>query len=155
MSSAFVRDTDVDPSDELLPDRPTSGHPNLVTERGLELIEQSAQTARQNYAEAVASGDRAEIAKAAREVRYWSLRQASAQLVKPTNDHSHVRFGCCVIIVRDDGRKQTFQIVGEDEADVSAGKISHVSPLARALFGKEVGDVVQVGEGAAEIASIS
>jgi hypothetical protein len=48
-----------------------------------------------------------------------------------------------VTIVRDDGREQTFRIVGEDEADPSQGSISHVSPLARSMFGKRVGDVVQ------------
>ncbi|MET0706745.1 MAG: GreA/GreB family elongation factor, partial [Tardiphaga sp.] len=54
----------------------------------------------------------------------------------------------------DDGRKQTFRIVGEDEADPSRGTISHVSPLARQLFGKGVGEVVRVGAGEAEILAI-
>ena len=52
-------------------------------------------------------------------------------------------------IVRDDGREQTFRIVGEDEADPAKGSISHVSPLARSMFGKRVGDVVRAGNGEA------
>jgi transcription elongation GreA/GreB family factor len=66
-----------------------------------------------------------------------------------------VRFGQTVAILRDDGREQTFGIVGEDEADPALGTVSHVSPLARALFGKEAGDVVSVAGGDAKILRIS
>jgi transcription elongation GreA/GreB family factor len=59
-----------------------------------------------------------------------------------------------VTIVRDDGRQQTFGIVGEDEADPAQGTISHASPLARALFGKAVGDVIRAGKDEAEIIAI-
>jgi transcription elongation GreA/GreB family factor len=59
-----------------------------------------------------------------------------------------------VTIVRKDGRTQTFRIVGEDEANPVHGTLSHISPLARALFGKEVGDVIKVGHGEAEIVNI-
>jgi transcription elongation GreA/GreB family factor len=57
--------------------------------------------------------------------------------------------------VRDDGRRQTFRIVGEDEADPARGTLSHVSPVARALFGKEVGDIIRAGQSDAEIVDIS
>jgi transcription elongation GreA/GreB family factor len=56
--------------------------------------------------------------------------------------------------VREDDRRQTFRIVGEDEADPAHGTISHASPLARALFGKGVGDVVVIAGGEAEIVEI-
>jgi transcription elongation GreA/GreB family factor len=59
-----------------------------------------------------------------------------------------------VTIARDDGREQTFRIVGEDEADPSRGTISHASPLARQLFGKGVGDTVRAGADDAEIRRI-
>jgi transcription elongation GreA/GreB family factor len=59
-----------------------------------------------------------------------------------------------VTIVRDDRREQTFRIVGEDEADPGNGSISHVSPLAKSMFGKRVGDVVKAGNGKAEIIRI-
>lgn len=66
-----------------------------------------------------------------------------------------VRFGASVTIAREDGRRQTFRIVGEDEAAPQDGKISYVSPLARALVGKSVGDVVKEGGRDAEIVEIS
>jgi len=69
-------------------------------------------------------------------------------------DNSVVRFGHTVTILRSDGRQQTFRIIGEDEADPARGTISQVSPLARALFGKGVGETVSVAGGDAEILSI-
>src|SRR5690606_29411953 len=63
-----------------------------------------------------------------------------------------VAFGSRVTIERNDGRTQTFTIVGEDEADPKAGTLSFASPLARALMGKGVGDVAVLGE--AEVESV-
>ena len=65
-----------------------------------------------------------------------------------------MHFGSTVSIVRDDGRRQTFRIVGEDEADPAQGTLSHASPLARALFGKKIGDAVRAGQSDAEIVEI-
>jgi transcription elongation GreA/GreB family factor len=59
-----------------------------------------------------------------------------------------------VTVQRDDGRTQTFTIVGEDEADPKAGTISFASPLARALMGKAVGEVAVLGEAEVEIVGI-
>jgi transcription elongation factor GreA len=57
----------------------------------------------------------------------------------------HVKFGATVNLVDEDtGEKSKYKIVGEDESDVRAGKISITSPIARALIGKEEGDVVEV-----------
>jgi transcription elongation GreA/GreB family factor len=69
-------------------------------------------------------------------------------------DNLAVRFGHTVIIVREDDRRQTFRIVGEDEADPARGTISHASPLARALFGKGVGEGIAIAGGEAEIVNI-
>ena len=69
-------------------------------------------------------------------------------------DTDTVQFGSTVTIVRDDGRRQTFRIVGEDEAEPSEGTLSYVSPVARALLNKTVGDVVTAGTGEAEIVEI-
>jgi transcription elongation GreA/GreB family factor len=99
-------------------------------------------------------GEREKIAAAARELRYRTARRASAEVEPPPADCSQVRFGCRVAILRDDGRRQTFRIVGEDEADAKAGLISYVSPLARALIGRAVGDVVEAGAGEAEVVEI-
>ncbi len=153
MSRAFVREQDVN-TPEHLSERPISEHPNDVTESGMAQIEDAFAAAKSAYALAQASNDRASLAAAARELRYWSARRATARVVPASDDATEVRFGASVTIVRDDGREQTFRIVGEDEADPAKGSISHVSPLARSMFGKRVGDVVQAGNGEAEIIAI-
>jgi transcription elongation GreA/GreB family factor len=153
MSRAFVKDADSDAFEDL-PDRLVSEHPNDVTRQGMDQIEAAVAAARQAYAAGQAADDRSAMASASRELRYWSARHATARVVRDPQDNSQVRFGSSVTIVRDDGRKQTFRIVGEDEADPARGTISHVSPLARALFGKSVGDVVHAGAGDAEILAI-
>jgi len=63
-------------------------------------------------------------------------------------------FGCTVTILRDDGRQQPYRIVGEDEADPPRGTISYVSPVARALIGKKIGEVVRAGTSDAEVIEI-
>jgi transcription elongation GreA/GreB family factor len=151
MSRAFVNEDDFVGD---LPDRLVSEHPNHVTRRGMELIEAALDEARRRYGEAQAAGDREALATAGRDYRYWSARRASAQIVAPDPDIDTVQFGSTVTIVRDDGREQTFRIVGEDEADPAQGTISHASPLARALFRKAVGDVVRAGKDEAEITAI-
>jgi transcription elongation GreA/GreB family factor len=65
-----------------------------------------------------------------------------------------VSFGSTVTFTREDGRVQSYRIVGEDEADPKTGSISYVSPVARALNGKAVGDIVTVGEQELEITAI-
>ena len=151
MSRAFVNE---DKAVEDLPDRPISTHPNYVTSKGLALIDSALENFRRQHAEAQASGDRAALAKAGREFRYWSSRRASAQLVEARPNINKAQFGSTVTIVRDDGREETFHIVGEDEADPSQGSISHVSPLAKSLLGRKVGEVVRAGRDDAEIAAI-
>ena len=108
----------------------------------------------QSLAEAREKDDRAAAAAVARDLRYFNARRASAELVPPPDDSDVVRFGMRVRFERDDGRVQTFRIVGEDEADPAAGLISYVSPLALALIGRTVGDVVPAGQGEAEIFSV-
>jgi len=151
MSRAFVNE---DHFVDDLPDRPLSDHPNLVTGSGLRLIDAALQTARRDYGEAQAAGDRGALASAGRDLRYWSARRATAQLVPSDPDNAAVQFGNTVTIVRDDGREQSFGIVGEDEADPANGTVSHASPLVRALLGKTVGDVIRAGQGEAEITAI-
>jgi transcription elongation GreA/GreB family factor len=153
MSGAFVKELDTDYL-EKLPERPVSEHPNDVTAAGLTQIEHALAAASEAYAAARTSADRAALAAAGRDLRYWSARRATARFVPVLIDRSEVRFGALVTILRDDGREQTFRIVGEDEADPAEGSISHVSPLARSMFGKRVGNVIQAGAGEAEIVRI-
>jgi transcription elongation GreA/GreB family factor len=94
------------------------------------------------------------MAATARDLRYWSARLSTAELVAAPADAAHVHFGSTVTIEREDGRRQTYRIVGEDESDPAKGSISYVSPLARQLAGKAVGDTVKVAGADAEITAI-
>jgi transcription elongation GreA/GreB family factor len=152
VSRAFVKEGE---ETEALPDRPVSEHPNDVTREGLERIEAALQSAQKAYAAAQEAGDRAALASASRDLRYWTARRSSAIVIPDPPDNSLIRFGHTVTIVREDDRRQTFRIVGEDEADPRQGTISHVAPLARALFGKGVGEVIRIGDGEAQILNIS
>ena len=76
-------------------------------------------------------------------------------MVEPPSDAAEVRFGSTVTIEREDGRRQTYRIVGKDEADPSLGTLSYVSPVAQALTGKQVGDIVQAGAAEATILKIA
>jgi transcription elongation GreA/GreB family factor len=153
MSRAFVKDAD-ETFDEL-PDRPLSPHPNLVTPDGLAAIEATLARLHEDHAAAQRLSDRAALATLARDLRYWTARRASAQLVAAPANPDTVQFGSTVTIRRDDGRRQTFRIVGEDEADPARGTISYVSPVARALMGKAAGDTVRAGRSDAEIVAIA
>ena len=152
MSRAFVKNTD-EATDEL-PDRPISPHPNVVTAEGLARIDANLTRFQQEYARAQSETDRAALAAASRELRYWTSRKASAQVAPIPADCTRVQFGCQVTILREDGRRQTYRIVGEDEADPASGKISYVSPVARALVGRRVGDVVRAGNLEVELVAI-
>jgi transcription elongation GreA/GreB family factor len=158
MAVAFTREEDYEARAADLPDRPISSHPNLVTASGLAAIEAELAAARAAYSTAQAEGgigaDRTAMARATRDLRYWSARRASAQLTEPAGEPGAVEFGRTVEIERDDGRRQAFRIVGEDEADPAKGSVSYVSPLARALAGKGVGDTAMVGGGEVEVIAV-
>ena len=94
------------------------------------------------------------MARATRDLRYWSARRASAQLTEPEPEADKVQFGRVVELEREDGRRQTFRIVGEDEAQPGQGSISYVSPIARALMGRSVGDVALVNGAEVEVIAV-
>jgi transcription elongation GreA/GreB family factor len=162
MSVAFTREEDYEAQAADLPDRPISPHANLVTPEGLAQIEAGLAEARAAYgaaqvngmAEGGVSADRTAMARATRDLRYWGARRATAQLVDRTTDLGKVAFGCTVTFEREDGRTQSFRIVGEDEADPAMGSVSYVSPLAQALLGKQVGDEAKVAGQDVEITAI-
>ena len=154
MSRAFVKEPDGAEAFEELPDRPISEHPNLVTPQGLARIEETLTRLHEQHAQAQAAGDRAALASVGRDLRYWTARRSTAQPMPAPEQTDKVQFGSTVTIVRDDGRRQTFRIVGEDEAEPAEGTLSYVSPVARALLNKAVGDVIQAGSGEAEIVEI-
>jgi transcription elongation GreA/GreB family factor len=151
VSRAFIKESDGDEVPDVLPDRPISPHPNWVTAEGLARID--AEIARLVAAQSAAQAqeDKQALATIGRDLRYWAARRATAEVIPPPTTTDKVGFGSTVTIARDDGRRLTYRIVGEDEADPAQGTLSYVSPLARALLGKTVGDVVPAGKGEAEI----
>lgn len=157
MSVAFTREEDYEATAADLPDRPISPHANLVTPAGLAAIEAELAAARAAYAAAQTGDvkeDRTAMARATRDLRYWSSRRASAQLVEPAEGEGTVRFGGSVTVEREDGRRQTWRIVGEDEAEPAKGSVSYVSPLAQAVLGKGVGELVMVAGSEVEIVGV-
>jgi transcription elongation GreA/GreB family factor len=158
MSVAFTKEEDSESNAANLPDRPISAHPNLVTAEGLAALDAALADARAAYAAAQSGGavssDRTAMARATRDLRYYGARRASAQLMEDPTKRDAVAFGSTVTFEREDGRTQRFRIVGEDEADPAAGSVSYVSPLARALLGKAVGDTAQVAGGEVEVTAI-
>ena len=158
MAVAFTREEDYEAQAADLPDRPVSAHPNLVTASGLAAIEAELGSARAAYGQAQTDGgisaDRTAMARATRDLRYWSQRRSNAQLTEPEGEADKVLFGRTVEFERDDGRTQSFRIVGEDEADPAQGSVSYASPLARALLGKTVGDVATVNGAEVEVVAV-
>lgn len=155
MSRAFVKEDQNESVIPALPDRPISGEANYVTAAGLAAIEAALEAARVSFAAAQASGDKSEVDRIGRDLRYWSARRSSAQVIEPPRDADVVHFGSTVTMEGTDGRRRTYRIVGEDEAEPSRGTIPYVSPLARALAGRSVGDSVKVGGSEMEIVAIS
>jgi transcription elongation GreA/GreB family factor len=144
MSRAFTREED---SENAVPDigeRPVSPHRNLVTPDGIAMIEAELAGLREELAKAESETDKQHIAVLSRDLRYWVARRESAELSLPEAGSDVVRFGMTVSLESEDGNPVSWKIVGEDEADPAKGSISHVSPMARALFGKKIGDVATV-----------
>lgn len=147
MSVAFRRESD---DEHLEPkfERPIPPGPNLVTARGLAQL--SAKVA--EIEGVVASLSEEEALKAARrDLRYWSTRLATAQLM-PEPGGDVVEFGTTVTLAHN-GRERTITLVGDDEADPAAGLLSFSAPLARAIMGAETGELVDFG-GKAEAVEI-
>lgn len=136
-----------------------------VTVKGAALLKEELQTLRsvdrphiiEAIAEARAQGDLSENAEyeAAKEKQSFiegriaelEAKLSNLQVIDPTtlNAEGRVVFGATVNMEDlDSGDNKTYQIVGEDEADIKGGKISIASPIARALIGKTAGDVAEV-----------
>lgn len=138
MNKAFVKEDD-DAKLADLPDREISPDANLVTAEGLAEID--AKVARLRQELEATPGNTATLS---RELRYWTSQRATAQLT-PNTVSSRVAFGSRVTLEREDGRRETYRLVGIDESDPKGGRLSYLSPLAQALLGREEGDLVEVG----------
>jgi transcription elongation GreA/GreB family factor len=138
MSRAFVREVDDVPAPLL--ERPVSKAPNLVTPRGARLIEQAIVSLEEEIA---ATSNDGILAALRRDLRYWSARRSTMQIVPTVQAPTAVEFGVRTTILRT-GRQIEISVVGEDEADPSAGLIAWTAPLARALQGAQVGETVEL-----------
>lgn len=137
MSRAFVKDDDDRP--EPTPGRLASDRPNYVTQRGLALLREQRERARE-------AGD-------ARDLDYYDARIASAILPdEAALEPGRIAFGSTVSARDETGSLWRVRIVGEDEADPARGSVSWSSPLAQALEDHRVGDRVVVQRPAGAIA---
>lgn len=152
MSRAFVKDLD-GADGQVLPELQVSPYRNLVTPAGLGQIESTVERLQAVLSEARAEEDRASIVRIQRDLRYWSERLRTAEVVTAPAV-GIVRFGSTVALEKQDGARVAYQIVGEDEADPANGKISYVSPIARLLIGGAVDDTVGLPDGEATILGV-
>jgi transcription elongation GreA/GreB family factor len=164
MSRAFVKESDDDLAAGELPERALAAHPNYVTPHGLELLQAKVRELSEQHEKLKALADddsqaKQKLREVERDMRYFNAQLERAEVVDPAGQpRDEVHFGAAVRIVDEQGNSHRFVIVGDDEADVAAGKISWASPLARSMMGARVGDTVKwrrpAGETEIEIAEI-
>ena len=148
MSRAFVKESDDDTVAGELPERPLPPHANYVTPRGLELLQARVRELTESHEQWNRTADddsaaRQKLRETERDLRYFNSQLERATLVDTHNQpREEVHFGAIVKIDDNEGKEQEFAIVGDDEADVAAGKISWASPMARAMLGARVGETV-------------
>ena len=165
MSRAFTKESTDDLVAGELPERPVPAHPNYVTPRGLEQLQARARGLQEIHEQFAARTDEDSAAKqklreVERDQRYFNSQLERAIVVDPAGQpRDEVHFGATVKMLDAHGKEHRFTIVGDDEADVAAGRISWGSPLAKAMIGAKVGDTVMwhrpVGDTEVEIAGIA
>ncbi len=164
MGRAFTKESTDDLVAGELPERPVPVHVNYVTPHGYEqlqarvkaLLEQHEHLTAQSEEDSAAKQKQREVE---RDQRYFNAQLERATVVDPAGQpRDEVHFGATVKMRDEDDREQRFTIVGDDEADVTGGKISWASPLAKALIGARAGDTVKwrrpVGDADVEIVEI-
>ena len=137
MSVAFRRESDEEHKEPRF-EIPLPAGPNLVTARGLKQIE-----ARVAELEGTSAGEGPQLEEARRDLRYWRTRLATAQLAPPPPADT-VAFGSRVRFSLNN-KVRTIDIVGDDEAEPACARIAFSAPLARAMMGAGVGDLVDFG----------
>ena len=151
MSRGFVKEDDLEHAGTDVPERSISTQPNYVTVKGYALLEKQANALeRQRKTLSAKKEDQQvqqQLAIVNRDLRYVAARLESAQVVKPTATKpdaaaSQVLFGATVTVEDEAGDSHSYEIVGEDEADIKAGKVSWTSPLAKALIGHKLDETV-------------
>ncbi|HSO62890.1 MAG TPA: GreA/GreB family elongation factor [Desulfobacterales bacterium] len=146
MSRAFVKEPDGDQVIEELPERVHSPNVNYVTPVGLRQLQENVEgilARRRSLAGVTSAETKKQLMHIDRDLRYYEERIRRAVLIDPADrPKDEVHFGAVVEVETPEGRRMTFAVVGEDEADAALGKISWVSPLAQAVAEARVGDAV-------------
>jgi transcription elongation GreA/GreB family factor len=165
MSRAFVKDSDDDLAAGELPERPLPTYPNYVTPQGLVELQARLRELQESHEKLAPQAAEDSEAKQKLRVVERDLRYFNAQLERAIVVDLHgqprdeVHFGATVVIVDEAGKRHRFTIVGDDEGDVAAGKVSWASPLAKAMINARVGDTVTwrrpAGDAEVEIVDIS
>ena len=128
MSRAFVKEGDDELSAGEMPERPLSDHPNYVTPRGLELLHTRLKDLQEQRDRLTAEDEpmaKQKLLEVKRDIRYYKDQLERAKVVDPAGQpQDEVRFGATVTIGDEDGKQHAFHIVGDDEADVTSGRIS-------------------------------
>ena len=147
MSRAFVKENDLEHAGIDIPERHLSDEPNYVTPNGLKLLNAQIDALEVEREQLKNQKDdpiaKQKIAIIERDMRYYAARIESAILTRPKEeDPSMVLFGAIVTVEDEDSKLSTYEIVGEDEADIRKNKVSYLSPLAEALIGAKLNDEV-------------
>ena len=152
MSRAFVKEDAPEP-DENPPEKPLSPHPNYVTPRGAQLLQD--EEARLSAELATLAGTQDDSARRRRkrelerDLRYVRARLETAIPVDPANlPKDEIRFGARVVLKRDDGEARTLRIVGEDESEQGGELVPWSGPFVQAQFGLKAGQSLDWDGGA-------
>lgn len=147
MSKAFTSEETIDTSvPGRLPTRAAPGEERPITPAGHRaLMEERRRLLDEELPAARAAGleGEAQVRHAEHRVAVLEATLASVRVVEPARD-GRVRFGSRVTLEWENGRRQSLEVVGPDEADPREGRISFDSPLARSLLGREPGDTAEV-----------
>jgi len=141
VSKAFTRESDESGDDEIPPTRPSvpPGTTNYITPQGAERLTQRLDNLlekRRQSLDAPSSDHR----KLDATIRALQQTLSSVVVAQPSSNPEKVVFGTSVRIRHQNGEEETYRIVGVEEADPESGSISWLSPLARALVSRKVGD---------------
>lgn len=146
MSRAFVKGDESDLPESPLPERPLGEAPYYVTPAGLaQLRSRSASLLAEHAALKAAAEefDKPRLQEVERDLRYLSARiDGAVQVDVLAQPQDEVHFGARVSTRDAQGRQARYDIVGDDEADITHGRISYRSPLAQALMGAHIGEWV-------------
>lgn len=144
VSRAFVNEDQAAQAEQPV-ERQISAQPNYVTPQGLAELQARVALLHSQHGEQNDLGDDADkqrMAELERDLRYFTQRLHSAQVVTTANSTDKVQIGSRVTFADEQDRQQSVQLVGEDQADAAKGLINWASPLGRALLGAQPGDEV-------------